>query len=167
MNHIAGYLAHYATFMASRTYLVQDSYLGNFDEQASLNGSIENATNVFKSYNLSMFGIPDSGFSINPANGDAANYYKVGAKTIFEKDMGSELYQNMLEKYRSKSENLSFEAEMWYGDKIKDIIQDLKEIILNLDIAYRVYSEAYSILDLMIDTMTAWIINTNYDNINH
>ena len=87
MNHISGYLAHYATFMASRTYLIQDSYLGNFDEQASLNGSVQKATEVYKSYNLSVFGIPDSSFSINPANGDIANYYKVGAKTIFEKDI--------------------------------------------------------------------------------
>ncbi len=87
MNHISGYLAHYATFMASRTYLVQDSYLGNFDEGASLNGTIQKATDVFKSYNLAIFSIPDSGFAINPANGDITNYYKVGAKTSFEKDI--------------------------------------------------------------------------------
>ena len=87
MNHISGYLAHYATFMASRTYLVQDSNLGNFDEGASLNGSVANATEVFNSYNLSFFNIPNSAFSINPANGDITNYYKVGAKTSFEKDI--------------------------------------------------------------------------------
>lgn len=88
MNHISGYLAHYATFMASRTYLTYDSNVGNFDAGASLNRSIQESTDVFVSYNLGFFNIPNSSFSINPANaGDIANYYKVGATTSFEKDI--------------------------------------------------------------------------------
>ena len=87
MNHISGYLAHYATFMASRSYLVQDSNLGSFSAEASLNNTLEIPTNVYKAYNLSFFDIPDSAFSINPANRDIVNYYKVGAKTVFEKDI--------------------------------------------------------------------------------
>lgn len=54
-------------------------------------------------------------------------------RVIFEKEIGSDLYQKILEIYEPNSENLSFEAEMWYGDKIDVLIKDLKEIILNLE----------------------------------
>ncbi len=54
-------------------------------------------------------------------------------RIVFEKDIGSDLYQKMLKIYEPISENLSFETEMWYGDKIDVLINDLKEIILNLE----------------------------------
>lgn len=51
----------------------------------------------------------------------------------FEKNIGPEVYQKMLDIYRLNSENISFEAEMWYGDKINILVKDMKEIILNLE----------------------------------
>jgi DNA primase len=51
----------------------------------------------------------------------------------FEENIGSEIFKKMLDKYEPNQHNLSFEAEMWYGDKINTLINDTKEIILNLE----------------------------------
>ncbi len=51
----------------------------------------------------------------------------------FEKDVGVDVYQKMFDLYSLNSDNLSFETEMWYGDKINILIKDMKEIILNLE----------------------------------
>jgi hypothetical protein len=52
-----------------------------------------------------------------------------------------------------------------------EAIQMLKEkhqqIIDNLDTAYNVYIDSYSILELITETLTVWIISTNYQNINN
>jgi hypothetical protein len=89
MNYISGYLAHYATFMASRAYLVQDSFLGVYQAEASLSGAEGVAREVFSTYNLGIFGIKPTDMTINRVNGpvSASDYYKVGAKTIFEKNI--------------------------------------------------------------------------------
>lgn len=51
----------------------------------------------------------------------------------FENDVGPDVYRKMLDLYSLNSENLSFETEMWYGDKINILVKDMKEIILNLE----------------------------------
>jgi hypothetical protein len=86
MNHATGYLVHYATFMASRVYLVSDTHTGNIGNSSpSLSGAIEKATEVFDGYNLGIFNIPTSNFKINPAGGTgAAEYLTVGGYTTFE-----------------------------------------------------------------------------------
>ena len=82
MNYISGYLAHYATFMASRVYLTADSHLST--PQGSLNGAEERARQTFNTYALGIFKIPDGSFRINPAGQtDASTYLTVGGSTVF------------------------------------------------------------------------------------
>ena len=52
---------------------------------------------------------------------------------LFEENIGSEKFKKMFLQYESISEDLSFEAEMWYCDKIDVLFKDTKEIILNLE----------------------------------
>ncbi len=54
-------------------------------------------------------------------------------RSTFEESIGSDKYNNMLALYEPNSDNLSFEAEMWYCDKINVLMKDTKEIILNLE----------------------------------
>jgi DNA primase len=54
-------------------------------------------------------------------------------KSSFEENIGRDDYKKMLDIYKPNSSELSFEAEMWYGDKIDTLINDTKEIILNLE----------------------------------
>jgi len=54
-------------------------------------------------------------------------------RASFEKDIGPENFKKMLDFYEPFSDSLSFEAEMWYGDKIDVLILDMEEIILNLE----------------------------------
>lgn len=83
MNYVSGYLAHYATFMASRVYLTADSHLNT--TTASLNGAEDRARNTFKNYSLGIFNIPDSSFQINPAGQTTAStYLTVGGFTTFD-----------------------------------------------------------------------------------
>jgi hypothetical protein len=42
-----------------------------------------------------------------------------------------------------------------------------QEIVDNLDTAYSIYVDSYSILELITETLTVWIISTNYKNINN
>jgi len=51
----------------------------------------------------------------------------------FEQDIGADAYKNILDLYEPISESLSFEAEMWYGNKIEALINDTGEMILNLE----------------------------------
>ena len=39
----------------------------------------------------------------------------------------------MLDLYSPNSDNLSLEAEMWYGGKINILLGEMKEIIINLE----------------------------------
>ena len=56
-------------------------------------------------------------------------------------------------------------------DKKDEAIHLLKskhqEIIDNLDTAYNIYIDSYSILELITETLTVWIVSTNYKNINN
>jgi len=54
-------------------------------------------------------------------------------KTSFEENIGRDNYQKILDLYEPNQSDLSFETEMWYGDKIDVLIKDMKEIILNLE----------------------------------
>lgn len=86
MNYVAGYLTHYATFMASRVYLTADSHL--ITPNGSLNGAENRARETFRNYSLSIFDIPDTGFSINPAGQTSAStYLTVGGVTTFEMEI--------------------------------------------------------------------------------
>jgi hypothetical protein len=88
MNHVAGYLVHYATFMASRTYLSSESYNGGIGTfEISYQAASGEATAVFNRYNLGVFNVAPDGFRVNPAGGAAASYLGVGAATTFERNI--------------------------------------------------------------------------------
>jgi DNA primase len=52
---------------------------------------------------------------------------------IFAKEIGEENFEKIKEKHRSNSSVLAFEAEIWYGDKINQIVGDVEEFTLNLE----------------------------------
>lgn len=54
-------------------------------------------------------------------------------KTLFEENIGQDDFKKMLDLYEQNSDDLSFEAEMWYSDKTNALVKDTKEIILNLE----------------------------------
>jgi len=50
----------------------------------------------------------------------------------FKEEVGVDEYKKILDFYESFSEDLSFEAEMWYNNDIKMMRLEMEEIILNL-----------------------------------
>jgi hypothetical protein len=57
MGHVTGYLVHYATFMASRTYLSSESYNGGIGSyEISYQDARNEATQVFNRYNYLAVG---------------------------------------------------------------------------------------------------------------
>lgn len=88
LGYSTGYLVHYATFMASRVYLVSDSFTGSSSDTSSgLSQGIADATATYAKYRLDIFQIGTEKFSINPVAGggvDASTYLLVGGKTKFE-----------------------------------------------------------------------------------
>jgi len=52
---------------------------------------------------------------------------------FFEEDIGTENYTDLINKYKDISKDLSFEAELWYNDKNNILIDEVREIILNLE----------------------------------
>lgn len=65
VNYSVGYLVHYATFMASRTYLTVDANGSLPSVSESVAG--EEALNTFKRFKMKSVGVEDSG--ILPSNG--------------------------------------------------------------------------------------------------
>jgi len=47
--------------------------------------------------------------------------------------IGEEIFKKIRETHEPFRDVLAFEAEMWYGDRIKDIPRDVEEIMLNLE----------------------------------
>ncbi|MGE3609455.1 MAG: hypothetical protein AB7I27_07700 [Bacteriovoracaceae bacterium] len=101
MNYATGYMVHYATFMASRTYLTSESYFGNFGSpDISIQNSEGEAREVFKKYNLSIFGIDENNFKVNRPGLGTGEQLTVGVYTLFEQKMdimGRLFGQNKLE----------------------------------------------------------------------
>ncbi len=89
MNYTTGYLVHYATFMASRTYLTHDSYMGNFGNvNASMSGAEQAAKAAFGKYQLDVFDVDPSGFRVNPPGSSIpGDYVTVGTMMTFEKEI--------------------------------------------------------------------------------
>jgi hypothetical protein len=63
----------------------------------------------------------------------------------FEESIGSDKFKSLFDIYNINADNLSLEAEMWYGDKIDILIKDMKEITLNLEEEI-LNEQAYSLL---------------------
>ena len=84
LNLTSGYLNHYVNFMASRTYLVQDSGINN--EITVLNFAREEAQKTFDRYPISQFGI-DAEFKVIKSGTRSGLY--VGTTSQFEKPLSS------------------------------------------------------------------------------
>jgi len=89
LNYSTGYLVHYATFMASRTYLVADSGKGNISNPETSIGSTQEdeASQVYNKYRLDIFKIGSDTFKINPLDDNGfpdSQYLTVGGRTIFD-----------------------------------------------------------------------------------
>ncbi len=97
VNYSVGYLVHYATFMASRTYLTVDSGAG--DPAFSEGVAAADALTTFRRFKMDALGIPsggvlaggssDVGFHINSystvTNNEQALF--VGAYAVFERPL--------------------------------------------------------------------------------
>jgi len=75
-----GYLVHYATFKASRTYL---SYDNGGDRFAVLAAAEDEGRKVFDQFNLKAYGIKDGSLSFNNPSDDDFIYEYVGAYYYF------------------------------------------------------------------------------------
>lgn len=81
MNYTTGYLVHYATFMASRHYLTNESFGGN----VSLVEAEEAAKRSFANYQLGIFSVPNDALKFNPPGGSPEEHLKVGTYAVFKK----------------------------------------------------------------------------------
>jgi len=52
---------------------------------------------------------------------------------FFKKGIGEDIFLELYEKHKINSQNLAFETDLWYGDKINTVSRDFKEITLNLE----------------------------------
>lgn len=89
MNYTTGYLVHYATFMASRSYVTFDNYRGTIAApMSSIQGGEEHAASVFQQYRLDLFDVNPSSFRINrPGSSIQGDYVTVGGTTTFEREI--------------------------------------------------------------------------------
>lgn len=86
LNYATGYVVHYATFMASRTYLTADGHTHPDNRGEARN----RAEDTFKKYTLTAFGVPNNSFSIHEANSSAVTpgqYLMIGGLTKYQKDV--------------------------------------------------------------------------------
>jgi hypothetical protein len=83
LGHVKGYLLHYATFMASRTYLVAESYSGTISQTESWTQVAEQKSReTFSQYMLDAAIDPDPQFYINAPTGNASEALTVGAFSL-------------------------------------------------------------------------------------
>ncbi|MCX6754385.1 MAG: DNA primase [Candidatus Nomurabacteria bacterium] len=83
-----------------------------------------------------------------------------GLQSSFKEEIGLDTYKKMLSLYEPFTDSLSFEAEMWYGDKIDILLEDTKEILLNLK--EEIFREQASYLLLKINEKEQ---NNNKENL--
>lgn len=84
MNYTAGYLVHYANFMASRTYLTSEGYSGQYGNTEGMAQVGEtDAEDVFRRYRLEIFSLKDMEFHLNRPVNDPASYLTVGTYVLF------------------------------------------------------------------------------------
>jgi hypothetical protein len=88
LNYSTGYLVHYATFMASRAYLVSDSGTGTIQSpEVSMSTGEEDAIEAYNNYRLDIFQIGTDKFAVNKLEGAGMatqEYMTVGTRTIFD-----------------------------------------------------------------------------------
>lgn len=87
LNYTVGYLTHYATFMASRTFLTVDTESSTVGQSTGVARS--RAQETFARFNLNKFGVPNSSLQFNlPQNSmSSSDYLLVGAYAIYEREI--------------------------------------------------------------------------------
>ena len=86
LNYASGYVTHYATFMASRVFMTQDSNNSQWSA-GDRGGAINKAKAAFASFKLDVFGI-NTQLEINDEqNVSAGEYLMVGAYASFSRKM--------------------------------------------------------------------------------
>lgn len=89
INLTGGYLVHYATFMASRTFLVYETARNDPISDYSIS-AYNKAKEVFESYEVKLFGVYDSNprLNFNYHDGDPQlDYFFTGVYYIYEQPM--------------------------------------------------------------------------------
>jgi hypothetical protein len=84
MNYTVGYLVHYATFMASRTFLTVDTD-SNTSTQ-SISAARSEAQTTFNRFALNKFGVPPSALNFRSPSDfmSSSEYLMVGAYTTYQ-----------------------------------------------------------------------------------
>jgi hypothetical protein len=87
LNYASGYVTHYATFMASRIFMVRDTAVSNdWSGAQSKSRGVEMARQAFKErYNLSIFNINSDLEINNNPDTDAGQYLMVGAFVRYDR----------------------------------------------------------------------------------
>lgn len=87
INYTVGYLTHYATFMASRTFLTVDS--DSNDPMQSISEAQSRAQSTFARFNLNKFGVPNSALKFNPPQSSmsSSDYLMVGAYAVYDREI--------------------------------------------------------------------------------
>jgi hypothetical protein len=85
LNFTSGYMAHYATYMASRTYLTA----GNDSVSPGTSDGVARtkAEEVFKAFQLNKFGVDTTLEIKSPPSGSGEKYEYTGAKMRFQKPL--------------------------------------------------------------------------------
>jgi hypothetical protein len=88
LNYAAGYVVHYATFMASRVFLTQGSSSATWGS-AGLSQAASKAESAFAAYRLDVFGIKNDAFKVNTGQAEvsADEYLMIGGYTMFTRKM--------------------------------------------------------------------------------
>lgn len=86
LNFTTGYIVHYATFMASRTYLVKE--VASQDPGSDDNYAMAESKKVFDSYNVKKFqkGLSSSDLEFNKPGG-SGKYEFVGVSVNFKREL--------------------------------------------------------------------------------
>lgn len=89
INYAAGYVTHYATFMASRVFLTQDSNDTTEGSGSTMSVAQSAALQTFQKYNLEVFGIQTDSFNPSQQGDDvtAGEYLMIGIRTSFKRKM--------------------------------------------------------------------------------
>lgn len=120
-----------------------------FEKTQNINTKIDNKQNNQKDIKTRKSELEKKFFGIIFWKKDSQFTEIEKLKSTFEKEIGESEYKKILTEYEPFSDNLAFQAEMWYGDKTNTLTSDLKEIILNLE--EEIFKEEANILLLKIN----------------
>lgn len=86
VNYVSGYVAHYATYMASRVLMTQDVEANTWGP-GQRGMAVAAAKDTFRDFRLDIFGITEEVQVNDDTNVDASGYLMVGVYFPFKKKM--------------------------------------------------------------------------------